>query len=337
MKNKILCLIQQLESYNFYFPGRISSKYRLVHPILQKNSTKFAKLTTQKTLVRLNTFSTCSGRNRENVFLQCHTKLPESSRKGRSIGASSAVAAKLIESGRNAHSTFKISLLNGAEDTCHRSVDFGDTQKLQGLALIIQDVIKLCHCYCIEALDLTLKDNKRYTVPFCVKVLLFCWRLPNVLPLVPSSSRVNIFNACVRSSFPQHCLHTVFLKENKKLQLLFQYSGASEEGLQLPCILLRTGEGNVSADVSSHIKVSHYLYKACCRENLCDYIYKDIEEKQSDEDQLNIRAAITTQNISLQSINQIVGSEHLGPAVTCTSGDNVGPNENIEDGSQYPV
>lgn len=90
------------------------------------------------------------------------------------------------------------------------------------------------------------------------------------------------------------------------IQSLFQ-NLASKKVVQFPNFLLQVGEVKMSDNASNCIGVPDHIHKICSREDLCDDIYEEIEEKHSNEDWLKSKAAITTWNISLQSIIEIVG------------------------------
>lgn len=108
-----------------------------------------------------------------------------------------------------------------------------------------------------------------------------------------------------------------------KLRSLSQDVFALDEAIQLSQILLKVGEGRVPADDGSCIYVLQYIQKLNICEELCNYIYKIIDENHSDKECLKNRAIITTRNMSVQSINKIVGIKFLGEPRTFSSADKV--------------
>ncbi len=87
--------------------------------------------------------------------------------------ATSAVAAVLLDEGHTAHSTFKIPIPITAESTCSISARSQLAQDLLDTDFIIWDEIAMCHRYCVEAVDRSLRDITRRSLPFGGKCVLF--------------------------------------------------------------------------------------------------------------------------------------------------------------------
>lgn len=182
-----------------------------------------------------------------------------------------------------------------------------------------------------------LKASMQNTHSFGVTALLFAGNFRQMVLVVPPRFKTQIVNAHVRSSFLYHSFQTVQLTKNIRLRSVLQYSATSEGAVQFPQFLLQVGEGRVSADASRYIKVLEYIHTACSCEDLYDYICEYLDKNHSYKECVKSRAIITTKNLPLQHINQIIGTKFLDGAITYPSADTVESDENGEDDFQYPV
>lgn len=94
------------------------------------------------------------------------------------------------------------------------------------VSLMMQIEIVMCQRLCIEQLNRNLQQATKYTILFGNKVLLFYGDLRRILPVVPSRSRAQIINACMKSSLLYHSFRTVKITENMGLQSLLDKSAA---------------------------------------------------------------------------------------------------------------
>ena len=120
--------------------------------------------------------------------------------------STSAVAASLLDRGRTAHSAFKIPIPYDSTSTCNITVESKLAQELRELDLIIWDEVVMCHRYCIEAVDRTVRDIMISEAPFWRRVCLIQRRFPS-----DSSrhTRRNAYSSCtcmlkIISTFPAH-------------------------------------------------------------------------------------------------------------------------------------
>lgn len=97
------------------------------------------------------------------------------------------------------------------------------------------------YCHFSKALGRTLKGIMQKSAPFVWKVLLFAGGFRKVLPVVPSGSREQILNECVKSTFLYHSFQTVWLTENLRLHLLLHDLAAAEEAVQFYHFLVQVG------------------------------------------------------------------------------------------------
>ncbi len=160
--------------------------------------------------------------------------------------ATSAVAAVLLDEGRTEHSTFKIPIPITVESTCSISARSQLAQELQDTYFIIWDEIVMCHRYCVEAVDRTLRDITRRNLPFGGKCVLFSGDFRQILPVIPGGSRAQILHACVKSSALYAGFRILRLTENMRLSSLRNDPNATETALQFPNYLLLLSEKGVS-------------------------------------------------------------------------------------------
>ena len=70
----------------------------------------------------------------------------------------SAVSVYLLERGRTARSAFKVPIPCDSESVCNIPLDPKLATQIQEADLIIWDKIEMCARYCIEAIELTLRE-----------------------------------------------------------------------------------------------------------------------------------------------------------------------------------
>jgi ATP-dependent DNA helicase PIF1 len=122
--------------------------------------------------------------------------------------ASSGIAATLLPGGRTAHSRFTIPINVNENSTCHGIKPRTDlTELLIRTKLIIWDEAPMTHRHCFEALDRSMKDVMRSSMPegcnqpFGGKVVVFGGDFRQVLPVIPKGCRQDIVNASLSSSY----------------------------------------------------------------------------------------------------------------------------------------
>ncbi|XP_058759678.1 uncharacterized protein LOC131632992 [Vicia villosa] len=118
--------------------------------------------------------------------------------------ASSGIASLLLPGGRTTHSKFKIPIPTLESLTCdiNKGSDRGDLLKVS--KLIIWDEAPMCHKFCFEALDKTLRDimggSRSSDKIFGGKVIVFGGDFRQILPVIPRGSRSDIIHATINSS-----------------------------------------------------------------------------------------------------------------------------------------
>ncbi|XP_058726301.1 uncharacterized protein LOC131597634 [Vicia villosa] len=163
--------------------------------------------------------------------------------------ASSGIASLLLPGGRTAHSKFKIPIPTLESSTCdiNKGSDRGDLLKLS--KLIIWDEAPMCHKFCFEALDKTMKDimggSKASNKIFGGKVIVFGGDFRQILPVIPRGSRSDIVHATINSSYIwDHC-KVLKLTKNMRLQQSAK-STSSAELRHFSDWILTVGDGKIS-------------------------------------------------------------------------------------------
>ncbi|XP_058779846.1 uncharacterized protein LOC131653615 [Vicia villosa] len=119
--------------------------------------------------------------------------------------ASSGIASLLLPGGRTTHSKFKIPIPTFESLTCdnNKGSDRGDLLKVS--KLIIWDEAPMCHKFCFEALDKTLRDimggSRSSDKIFGGKVIVIGGDFRQILPVIPRGSRSDIIHATINSSY----------------------------------------------------------------------------------------------------------------------------------------
>ncbi|XP_071695053.1 uncharacterized protein [Rutidosis leptorrhynchoides] len=138
--------------------------------------------------------------------------------------ASSGIASLLLSGGRTAHSRFVIPININEDSVCSIDVNSQLADLMRQSSLIIWDEAPMIHKHCFEALDRTLRDIMRQTLPenedkvFGGKVVVFGGDFRQILPVVPKGSRSDIVNASLNSSYLWYHIKVLKLTVNMRLQ-----------------------------------------------------------------------------------------------------------------------
>lgn len=176
--------------------------------------------------------------------------------------ASSGIASLLLSGGRIAHSRFIIPI-NVTEDSfCQINQNSPLAELLKLTSLIMWDEALIIHKHCFEALDRTLRDILRSSIPdseekpFGGKVVVFGGDFRQILPVVPKGSRKDIVNASLNSSYLWDHIEVLKLTINMKLK-----SGSNPDGIkemkEFADWILEVGNGSVGGpnDGEADIKI----------------------------------------------------------------------------------
>ncbi len=139
------------------------------------------------------------------------------------------------------------------------------------------DEIVMCHRYCIEAVDRSLRDNTRRNVPFGGKCVLFSGDFRQTLPVIPGGSRAQIVHGCVKSSALYVDFRILLLTENMRLLSLRNDPHTSETAVQFPSYLLRLGEGRLTESEGNMVELPESVHKVLDVDALCNSVFEGLE------------------------------------------------------------
>ena len=175
--------------------------------------------------------------------------------------ASSGIAATVLQGGRTLHTMFKIPLDTRLIDqpTCGIKRNSVMARLIETASAIIIDEAPMSDKSVFEALDRTLQDIKRNSMPMGGIPVLFSGDFRQILPVVPRSSRADIVKACLKRSYLWEHMKTMHLHVNMRAQLT-----GDPESLDRAQLLLDIGDGkfaiseypdtiNVSPDLGTRV------------------------------------------------------------------------------------
>lgn len=116
----------------------------------------------------------------------------------------------------------------------------------------------MCHCHCTESLDRILLDITQNTLFGC-KVLLLSGDCRQIIPVIPSSSRAQLINKCVKYSFLYQSFKILRLTKIMRLRSLLQCSTRQQKLcnlLNVFCALVKDSFQLTIAIISTHLNIS---------------------------------------------------------------------------------
>lgn len=228
--------------------------------------------------------------------------------------ASSGIAATLLDGGRTAHSTFKLSLQLHMEDTriCGIEKNSNMADVLRQAKLIVLDEVTMIHKKAIEALNTSLRDlqlqakdqppNKRKNELMGGCTVLLSGDFRQILPVVKRGSRADEVNASLKNSALWPKIKVLSLKKNMRVHL----KGDPEAG-KLSELLFKLGEGKIISS-EGKIEVPNELCQVVNDlKSLTDKIYPDTRNILSKPiEWLQERAILTPLNQTANEINNLL-------------------------------
>jgi hypothetical protein len=219
--------------------------------------------------------------------------------------ASSGIAAILLDSGRTAHSTFRIPIDIDLDSYCGVDIESPGAFLLQKVQLIIWDECSMQHRYCFEAVDMTLRDIRgNEQLPFGGVTVLFAGDFQQCLPVVPSGSRSQITSASLKASNLWNGITVLRLEENLRLlagNLTVPQRVAAEEYADW---ILKIGEGRIRSETEESIEIpSNMRVQDNKLSQLIATIYPGIGESIVSPEYLSERAILAARNIDVDALN----------------------------------
>lgn len=170
----------------------------------------------------------------------------------------------------------------------------------------------MTHRYSLEAVDCTLHDLRRSTLPFDGIVLLCFgdfWQILLVVRAPNCSQKVGVFFKCSWLYILLKCLHIL---ENVRLQVLHKSPKAARDALDFPCYLLNIGEGQLHSVETQTINLFTSVNLVKDSNDLIDMVLPNLQLMFYSEDCIAQRAVHTTRSNRLQNVNDGIKSMFSG-------------------------
>ena len=246
--------------------------------------------------------------------------------------ASSGLAATLITGGRTVHSTFKVPLDLSKSDFPMCAVKKGTSlsRLIKDCSAIIIDEAPMLHKILYEALDRTLKDVCSSSELMGGIPVLLCGDFRQILPVVPSGTRADIVNACIKKSYLWQKVKVLRLTTNMRVHMHNDPDAASFSKL-----LLNVGDGKVKiVSDSDNISIHELGHVSSTLDELITRVFPDFTENFQDSDWLSQRAILAPLNDMVCRVNDKLISMMSAPAkIYCSVNSTI----TEEDAVHYPI
>ncbi|XP_053597683.1 uncharacterized protein LOC106693515 [Microplitis demolitor] len=216
--------------------------------------------------------------------------------------ASSGIAATLLDSGRTAHSTFKLPLdVHNKPDAMYNiKKNSGIAAVLRKSSIIIWDECAMAHKYSLEALNRTMQDLNSNNKLFGGAILLLSGDFRQTLPVIPRSTFADEISACLKQLFLWRSVETLRLTINMRVQLQNDPSAQifSEQ-------LLDIGNGKIELQPNTQcIKLpDNFCTVVQDKNELIQSIFSDVQNNYLNHEWLSQRAILASKNVDVDEIN----------------------------------
>ncbi|KAI3745925.1 hypothetical protein L6452_08337 [Arctium lappa] len=265
----------------------------------------------------------------------------------RSIGeivlnvALSSIASLLITGGRTTHSRFQIPLILNEYSLCYIKLDNDVDKLIKKTRLIIWDEAPMVHRYVFEALDRSMNDifgSQGITdseMLFGGKVVIFGGDFRQILPVIPNTSRQDIVNASLSSSYIWEKCKFLRLTKNMRLPVDSQASDI-EQAKIFANWLLDLGEGKVGSvndgeviiDIPDDLLITDSTDPISA---LIEFVYPFILVNVKNSSYFQERAILAPKNEVVQEINDRLLSLFLGDEKEYLSSDSLCESEHFHE------
>ncbi len=137
----------------------------------------------------------------------------------------------------------------------------------------------MCHRYCDEAVNRSLRTSLGETCRLEGKCVLFSGDFREILPVIPGGSIAQILHACVKSSALYSGFRIMRLMENMRLSFLRNDPNATETALQFPNCLLHLGEGRLESAEDGMVELPESVQKVLDIDTLCSTVFDELDSK----------------------------------------------------------
>ncbi|XP_073151982.1 uncharacterized protein [Henckelia pumila] len=220
--------------------------------------------------------------------------------------ATSGIAATLLPGGRTAHSRLKISLNPTAETLCNIEKQKDLANLIRRASGIVWDDAPMANRYAFESVNKTFQDIMENILPFGGKTMIFGGDFRQVLPVVKRGSAREQISASISKSTFWNSVNVLHLHQNMR----------SAEDFEFSQLLLRIGDGLKHTINEDFIKLPDSMDIPWEDEHsisqLIDVILPNMVDHTNDANYMVDRAIITTKNVDVDKINEILIAKFPG-------------------------
>ncbi|XP_052626500.1 uncharacterized protein LOC111912907 [Lactuca sativa] len=218
----------------------------------------------------------------------------------------SGAAANNMPRGRTAHSRFKIPINLENNSMCKIDQQSGAAQLLRLAKIIIWDESSMANRQGIEAMDRTMQDITKVSLPFGGKIMVLGGDFRQVLPVIRRGTRAQIVDSSLRMS-PLWPLI-------KKIRLTINMRALTDPWFS--DFLIQVGNEDEEAIDGSFIRIPDdmsipYTGEAKSKEDLINAIFPSLQMNGGFSDYIISRAILSTKNENVDEINdQLIDRFH---------------------------
>lgn len=255
--------------------------------------------------------------------------------------ASSGIASLLLQSGRTAHSRFKIPIRIFDDSVCYISKNCDLANLFRRSDVVVWDEAPMQHRHVLDAVDRTLRDLRSTEKPFGGIPFVMSGDFRQILPVVRKGGRADIVNACVKSSPLWKSIEVLRLTIDMRVLKRRAANASAEEIKKLDDFskfLQNVGDGKLKTFPELGQDVVQLpepiVSQSSTIGKFIDEIYPELETKCSDVDYICSRAILAPLNSDVDAINDLAMSKFPGRDTrTFLSADTLG---DADDPNLYP-
>ncbi|XP_023746696.1 uncharacterized protein LOC111894837 [Lactuca sativa] len=211
---------------------------------------------------------------------------------------SSGVAANNMLGGRTSHSRFKILINLDNNSMCIINQQSGVAQLLHLDKIIIWDEASMANRQAVEAVDRTMQDITKVSLPFGGKIMILGGDFRQVLLVIRRGTRTQIVDAILRMS-PLWSLI-------KKIRLTINMRALADPWFS--DFLIRVGNGDEETIDESFVQIpddmcNPYTYKDISKNKLINAIFPSLHINGGSSKYIISRAILSTKNENVDEMN----------------------------------
>ncbi|XP_064645129.1 ATP-dependent DNA helicase PIF1-like [Lineus longissimus] len=242
--------------------------------------------------------------------------------------ATSGIAATLLMNGRTLHSRCKVPVrMLDDSSMCNISKRDATAEIIQRCKLLVIHEVTMAHRNVYETVERTFRDIRESEETFGGITVLFSGDWRQILPVVRHGNRVDIIDACLKSSPLWAQVHVLKLNKNMRV------NADEDSAMSFADELLRIGQGQISTERSlGRYKIripEEYTLEDKMLAGLCNFVWGDLPEDEISSEWLCSRAILCPTNKEADEVNQLMIEKFPGEQRLYKSSDKLPDEENI--------